>query len=138
MSGSLFATFVVVFRESLEASLILGIILTLLVRLGARRYFSHVICSAVFATVLSFVLGLWLAGLAENSQEKARQMMEGIISLAACGVLTYMFFWMEAQSRKIRSEIQTKVETALSAGDDFAIISLSFFAVLREGAETML
>lgn len=138
MSGSLFATFVVVFRESLEASLILGIILTLLVRLGARRYFSHVIGSAIFAVVLSFVLGLWLAGLAENSQEKARQIMEGVISLAACGVLTYMFFWMEAQSRKIRSKIQTKVETALSAGDDFAIISLSFFAVLREGAETML
>ncbi len=136
--GSLFATFVVVFREALEASLILGIILTVLVRLGARRYISHVLGSAVLAVILSGVAGAWLSGMANSAQEKAQEIIEGVISLAACGVLTYMFFWMERQARHIKSEIETKVEAVLSAKDDLAMISLSFFAVFREGAETVL
>lgn len=138
MSGSLFATFIVVFREALEASLILGIILTLLARLDARRYFSHVILSALAAVGLSFVAGAWLSSLADSQKEKMKQIIEGTISLVACGVLTYMFFWMEKQARLLKSEIEQKVETALTAQDDLAMISLSFFAVFREGAETML
>lgn len=136
--GAMFATFIVVFREALEASLILGIILTLLARLGAKRYFSHVIFSALVAVALSLAVGAWLSSLAESRQEKIQQIIEGTISLVACAVLTYMFFWMEKQARLIKSELEQKVETALSARDGAAMISLSFFAVFREGAETVL
>lgn len=132
------ATFLVVFREALEAGLIIGIILTVLARLGARRYFSHVIGSAVLAVGLSVGVGLWLASLADTTQEKAKQILEGVISMAACGVLTYMFFWMDRQSRRIKSEIETRVESAISSRDDWAMMTLSFVAVLREGAETVL
>jgi high-affinity iron transporter len=136
--GAVFATFIVVFREALEAGLILGIILTVLARLNGRRYFSHVLASAGAAIALSVVLGLWLSGLAEAMQDKAQEVLEGVLSLIAAGVLTYMFFWMDSQARKIKSDIESKVETAVTAKDDFAMASLAFFAVLREGAETVL
>ena len=138
MSGVVFSTFLVVFREALEASLILGIILTVLSKLGAMRYVSHVIAGVVAALVLSLGLAAWLSSLTESAQEGATPVIEGGISLVACGILTYMFFWMEKQARHLKSDIETKMEVALSARDYFAIVSLPFFSVLREGAETAL
>lgn len=136
--GAIFSTFIVVFREALEAGLILGIVLTVLLRLNAKRYFSHVLASSAAAVFLSYGLGVWLAGLTEQAQDSWAPVIEGVISLLACAVLTYMFFWMERQARFIKSEIESKMETALSKKDYFAIVSLPFFAVLREGAETVL
>lgn len=137
--GAVFATFVVVFREALEAGLIIGIILTVLARQKAHHhYFSTIIASSAAALVLSFVAGNWIAGLADSAQDKAQEIIEGAISLVAAGVLTYMFFWMERQARHLKSEIQSKVEVALSSRDYAAMVALPFFAVFREGAETVL
>src|SRR3989338_2612824 len=105
-----FPTFIVVFREALEACLILSIILTVLARLGARRYFSHVFASSAAAIALSYAAGLWLAGLTEAGQETMGPIIEGCISLLAASVLTYMFFWMERQARFFKSDIETKKE----------------------------
>jgi len=131
-------TFLVVFREALEASLIVGIILTLLSRLKAQRYFSHVFASTFAAILASVGAGFWMQALTESTQGKMEKLIEGVISLVAAGVLTYMVFWMDKQGRKIKSDIETKVETALSRNDYLAMISLPFFAVFREGAETVL
>ena len=132
------ATFLVVFREALEASLIVGIILTLLARLGARRYFSHVFGSAFAAIFASVAAGFWMVTLTQSAQGKMEKIIEGVISLAAAGILTYMVFWMDKQGRRMKSEIETRVETALSRNDYLAMIILPFFAVFREGAETVL
>lgn len=132
------ATFLVVFREALEASLIVGIILTLLLRLKAQRYFSHIFASILAAILASMGAGFWMVTLTQSAQGQAEKIIEGIISIAAAGVLTYMVFWMDKQGRKIKSDIETKVETALSRNDYLAMISLPFFAVFREGAETVL
>ncbi|HXV19321.1 MAG TPA: FTR1 family protein [Candidatus Omnitrophota bacterium] len=137
--GAVFATFVVVFREALEAGLIIGIILTVLARQKAHHhYFSTIIASSAAALVLSFVAGNWIAGLADSAQDAAKVIIEGSISLIASAVLTYMFFWMERQARHLKSEIQSKVEVALSKRDYIAMVALPFFAVFREGAETVL
>lgn len=45
---------------------------------------------------------------------------------------------MEKQARHLKSDLEVKVEAALSSKDYFAMVSLPFFAVLREGAETVL
>lgn len=138
VDGSVFATFIVVFREALEASLIVGIILTVLARLKASRYFSHIWASTALAVLASMVIGLWISGLADRAQDRMKEILEGGISLVASGVLTYMFFWMEKQARHIKPEIEQKVEGALSRNDYLAMVSLPFVAVFREGAETVL
>jgi len=138
MEGVIFSTFIVVFREALEASLIIGIILMLLYRLNAKQYISHVFAGIFAALIVSYGLGLWLSSLTESAQGNAGPAIEGVISLAACAVLTYMFFWMEKQARYLKSDIEIKMETALSKQDYLAIVSLPFISVLREGAETVL
>lgn len=136
--GTITATFLIVFREALEACLIVGIILTALARLGQKKYFPHALLSAAAAIVISVIAGFAISSATESIQGKAQEMIEGLISVAACGVLTYMVFWMSTQSRKIKSDIEMKVETAVTSGEFFAIVSLPFLSVFREGAETVL
>ncbi len=138
MEGSLVTTFLIVFREALEASLIIGIILTVLARLNQKKYFPHVIVSTFAAILMSLLAGKILITFTETVQGNAEKLIEGGISLIACGVLTYMIFWMDRQAKKIKPEIESQLEKAISKGELITIISLPFLAVFREGAETVL
>jgi len=132
------AVFLVVFREALEAGLIIGIILTALYKLEQTRFVPHVLLSILAAVGLSVFAGFGLMSLTEAAQGNAEKLIEGFISIAACGVLTYMIFWMEEESRHIKSRVEQRVEEAATKGEIFVFISLPFLAVLREGAETVL
>lgn len=137
-SAAVTATLVVVFRETLEAGLIVGIILTVLHRLGAMRHAPRVWGAVALAVAASFLAG-WLLGLlTESTREGWEVAIEGVISLVACAVLTHMVFWMDRQAKRIRPEIETKVEAAVTKQDLLAIALLPFLAVFREGAETVL
>ena len=136
--GTVTATLVVVFRETLEAGLIVGIILTVLHRLQAMRYVPRVWTGVALALAASVLAG-WTLGFATKAvQGQWETAIEGVISLVACGVLTHMIFWMERQAKRIRPEIETRVEAAVSRQDLIAIGLLPFLAVFREGAETAL
>ncbi len=138
MSGTITATFLIVFREALEASLVVGIIMTVLARLKQNRYFPLVIGSSLTAIAASFLAGFGLMMLTGKMRGRTEEMIEGSVTVVACAVLTYMVFWMDTQSKKIKPEIEAKVEKAVSKGEVFAIIALPFLAVIREGAETVL
>jgi high-affinity iron transporter len=57
---------------------------------------------------------------------------------AAAGILTWMVFWMSAQSRKVKPELEAGVaESALGTGAG-ALFWLAFVAVVREGLELAL
>jgi high-affinity iron transporter len=49
-----------------------------------------------------------------------------------------MVLWMQRQSRRIKGELEQKVDAALSHGQTFALAGLAFVTVLREGLETAL
>lgn len=136
--GSLIATFMVVFRESLEASLIVGIVLTVLARLKQNRYFPHILASSGLAVLASVLAGFLLMSLTSKVRGRWEEFIEGIISLAACGVLTYMIFWMDRQAKRIKPQIEARVEEVVSRGELFSLVLLPFLAVFREGAETVL
>lgn len=136
--AAIFATFIIVFRETLEAGLIVGIILTVLDRLGALRHARHVWSGVVAAVAASAAAWGLLAGATQSAQGQWEQIIEGLISLAACGVLTYMVFWMDRQAKQIRPHIEHEVEVAVGQRTLMAMFMLSFVAVFREGAETAL
>ena len=136
--GTIFTTFVIVFREALEASLIVGIILTVLARMNQKKYFPHVFASSALAIGISIVAGFALLRLTESAQGDWSKIIEGGISLLACCILTYMVFWMDTQARNIKPEIESQLETAISQKEYWTILTLPFLAIFREGAETVL
>jgi high-affinity iron transporter len=50
-------------------------------------------------------------------------------------VLTWVIFWMNRQARNLNQNLEADVRTATSDQGRWALFSLAFFAVLREGIE---
>lgn len=138
MQATIGATFLIVFRETLEAGLIIGAILTVLSRLNARQYFVHIFVSTALAILASIGAAWGIELLTSSVRGQYVKIVEGAVSLLACGVLTYMILWMAKQSRRIKSDIESKLTEAVSGKDLFVMISLPFISVFREGVETVL
>ena len=131
------ASFVIALREGIEAALIVSIILAYLKQLGATDRTRLVWWGTLLAAGLSALIGAALFAADTGFSGRGEELFEGVVTLAAVGVLTWMIFWMRRQGARIRTELHEKVDTALVAGG-LAMAGLAFFAVLREGIETAL
>lgn len=132
------SSFFIAFREGLEAFLVIGIIISYLVKIGEKKYVKHVIYGTVFAIVLSIGIAYIFQLLLGGFEGKVEKIFEGIVMLLAVVVLTYMIFWMNRQAKSIRSDIEVSVEKAVDKGRVFSLLFLGFIVVFREGAETVL
>ena len=131
------AAFIIALREGIEAALIVSIVLAYLNQLG-RSDRSHLVWWGTgLAVALSAILGTIIFSVGAEFEGTAEEVFEGLVTLTAVGVLTWMIFWMRRQGARLKSELQQKVDTALTAGG-LALAAIAFFAVLREGVETAL
>jgi high-affinity iron transporter len=126
------------FREGLEAALILGIVFGVLRRVGRTDQSRIVWLGAGLAGLSSLAAGLGLHALGLSFEGEAEQIFEGLAMLLAAGVLTWMIFWMARQGRSVQTELERDVRQAALGGGRWALFSLAFIAVLREGIELVL
>jgi high-affinity iron transporter len=131
------AALLITLREGLEAALIISIILAYLRHLGRTDQRPVVWWGAGLAMAASLVAGWVIFQVAGGLDEEAEEIFEGLVTLSAVGVLTWMIFWMRRQGVRIKSELQERVDVALLGGG-IALASLAFVVVLREGLETAL
>ncbi|HYG72560.1 MAG TPA: iron uptake transporter permease EfeU [Actinomycetota bacterium] len=131
------AAFIIALREGIEAALIVSILLAYLKQLQRTDRSKLVWWGTVLALAVSIAAGTLIFVVGGEFEGTAEQVFEGLVTLSAVVVLTWMIFWMRRQGARIKSELQEKVDTALVAGG-FALAALAFFAVLREGIETAL
>lgn len=131
------AAFIIALREGIEAALIVSIVLAYLKQLGRTDRSRLVWLGTALAVLLSAATGTVIFAVGADFEGTAEQVFEGLVTLTAVCVLTWMIFWMRRQGARIKSELQHKVDTALVAGG-LALAALAFFAVLREGVETAL
>jgi high-affinity iron transporter len=132
------ASFLIVAREGLEAALIVGIILSVLRKLGQSQLGRPVWVGVLAAFLVSLAAGLALNALGVAFEGRGEQIFEGVTMLLAAGVLTWMIFWMQRQGRRIQAELELDVRRAVSAGSAWGLFGLAFVAVVREGIETVL
>jgi high-affinity iron transporter len=132
------ASFVITFREALEAALMIGIIAAYLAKMGRRDLNKHLYLGAGTAIIASVVVSLLFMTIYGGLVGRAEKIFEGGASLTAVAVLTYMIFWMARNSKHIKGELQEKIHLSISKGQVFGIALLAFVAVFREGVETVL
>jgi high-affinity iron transporter len=131
------AAFVVALREGIEAALIVSIILAYLRQIERSDRAVLVWWGTGSAIAVSAIVGTMIFVVGAEFEGRAEEIFEGLVTLTAVGVLTWMIFWMRRQGARIKGELQDKVDTALMTGG-FALAALAFVAVLREGVETAL
>lgn len=125
-------------REGLEAFLIVGILIGYLTKVNRPHFKIHVWIGTVAALILSTLLAIFFQLIAFQFEGTAAELFEATVALLAVGVLTWMVLWMQRQSRSIKGELEHKADAAISGGQAFALGSLAFVSVFREGVETAL
>ena len=131
------AELIIVFREVLEASLIIGILYTYLKKSDNQDSIKMLwggVGLAVFISIIASILFQIIAGGFEGSASK---IFEGIVMIIASIVLTTMIIWM-AQNKNISEDLKNKAKESLSSGLKYGIFTLAFVAVFREGVEIIL
>jgi high-affinity iron transporter len=133
------AAFLITLREGLEAALIVGIVLSVLRRLDRSERAPAVWWGVLVAILASVAGGIALNALGVAFEGRGEEIFEGVAMLVAAGVLTWMIFWMQRQSRGIKTSLEGEVKLATATGtSNWALFSLAFVAVVREGIETVL
>ena len=133
------SSFGLMLREGLEAILILGALVTMLMKMGAghRKRDIHIGAgAAILASLLTAVVLTTLIRLTPGKQEA----LEGITMMIAVVMLFYVSYWLLSKMEVGRWNrfVKGKVEDALSSGSALALASVAFLAVYREGFETVL
>ncbi len=133
-------SFLVTSRETLEASLVVGIVLAYLNKTNNQNYRKTVYYGIAFGILASILATLIFTFFADGFEGAAEQIFEGITMLVGAFLLTTMIFWM-MQQRHIAKEIEGKVESHLMNTPLFShigIFMIIFIAIIREGIETVI
>lgn len=138
MFEGLIPSLLITFREALEAALIVAIMVTYLKKVGKGELARYAYLGSGAAVVISLVLGVAIQMVYGGMSKVTAELFEGVASLTAVVVLTYMIFWMTKHSKNIRGGLEEKIDIAVSKGELYSIASLAFVAVFREGLETVL
>ncbi|HEV2451652.1 MAG TPA: FTR1 family protein [Streptosporangiaceae bacterium] len=132
------ATLVIFLRESVEASMIIAILLAYLNRLGRRDRFRDVFAGVGAALVLATAGGVVAYVTIHNyAGSRVQTIFETVTYLVAAAVLTYMTFWMRDHARGLSAELRARAEAALDGKARLGIGLLAFQAVGREGLESV-
>ena len=130
-------SFIILFRETLEVALVIGIVLGYLVRSGQNMYKRSVylgLAAGVGASALGALAFQLLAG---GFSGRAEEIFEGITMLAGALLLTTLILWMIRKSAQAE-ELERKVADRLSGTRKAGLFLLIFFSVLREGIESVI
>ena len=126
---------VLAFRESLEAVLIVGIILTTLTRQNKQGLKPYVIVGALTGIIISILAGAVLFLSAQGLEEETMELFEGGMMLVASGLIAYFVIWMAQQNQNISASITSSVsKTSTGLG----LAGLAFLGVFREGLELVI
>jgi high-affinity iron transporter len=131
------ANYLIGLREGLEASLVVSILATFLVKAGHRDRLRLVwagVVAALGVAAVAWGLLQFVTSLTAKSFT-TQETVGGVMSIVAVGFVTWMIFWMRKASRSIAKELRQRMGEALEIGSR-AVVLLAFLAVFRESIET--
>ena len=132
-------SFLIILREGFEAILVIGAIVTFLIKTGNRNRLRAIWTGVGFALAASAATAIVLNTIL-SAVPASREIIEGVTLLLAVGVLFSVSYWLisKVEAAKWQQFIKEKVNAALEHGGGRALTFVAFLAVYREGAETAL
>lgn len=129
----------IIWRESVEALLVIGILNAWLARQsdiasrGRLFLWAGVACGLLLATVL----GVIFVAFGEAISDDAQQAYQTGAVLVAAALIIQMVFWMRRHGRTLKRELETSLQNAASRSSWWSVFILAMIAVAREGSETV-
>ena len=127
--------FIIVFREVLEASLVVGIIYLLLEKSNLKDHFKKLWLGVGAAIAASIAVG-YLVILAKNSlgNNSTQALFEGVFLYLTAFLIWYVIFWL-SKNVSDKKELESSTLNAIKISS-WGVFFVVFFAILREGFET--
>lgn len=137
VSSQLFGSLLIGLREGLETAIVVTILIAFLVKSDRRDALKWVWLGV--AGAIAMTIGVFLTiQLSENTiSGLAAEAIAGVASLVAVIIVTTMVLWMRKAAATISGDLRGDMTRALETGG-WAVATLAFLAVGREGVETAL
>ncbi|WP_342165641.1 FTR1 family iron permease [Methylobacterium sp. SD21] len=136
--GSTFLqAFTILFREGLEALLIVSALAAFLRRAGAGERIASVYAGAGAAVIASAGMA-WVFWTYFDGNHS--DLFEAAVMIAAAALMFYMSGWLFVRQdpKAWQADLDRLARRALGAGTVLSLAGIAFLAVFREGAETIL
>jgi high-affinity iron transporter len=128
----------IVWRESAEAILVIGIVYAWLQRqpdaASGRRYLWAGITAGV---ALALVLAATMLGIAHFLADETLDWFQVAIMFIAAALITQMVFWMRRHGRTLQRDLETRMRQNADAANWWGVAIVVALAIGRETAETV-
>lgn len=128
---------IVVFREILEISLILGILTAATKDIDGRA--KWILSGLALGIAGSFALAFSTDKISDSLDGMGQEFFNGLILIAASAMIGWTVLWMQKHARSISSELK-RLSNSVREGKKplYVLLIVVFFSVLRESAEIVL
>ena len=130
-------SFVIVFREVLEAAIIIGVVLA--ATKGVPKRNQYIGAGVAVGVVLSVVLAFFTDNITDSLEGMGQEVLNAGIMLSAAVLIGWAVVWFKVHAKEViikAKDVGTKVSEGLSPLHMLTIVV--GLSVLREGAETVL
>ena len=131
------ASFLITLRETIEAALIVGILLVYVSKIGRREFKKQIWIGTAVGVLLS-ILAAVIFQLVLGGFESYEEIFEGFAMVFASVLLTWMIIWMMKTGRNMQKNLENKIEFSIKEQQKYGLLTLALISVLREGIETAL
>ena len=131
----------ILLREGVEALLIVLALVSSLKAANQKKGLRWVYAGAAAGILASVIIAFMLQALFPAvSSGTNREILEGFVGIFAVVMMIGIGFWLHSKSslKSWKNYIDRKMDIVLSTGSFISMFVLSFLAVFREGAETIL
>ncbi|MFG1784823.1 iron uptake transporter permease EfeU [Rhodococcus oryzae] len=137
VATQLFGSGLIGLREGLETGIVVMILVAFLVKSDRRDALKWVWLGVAAAVAMVAIIFVAIHFGTSTVTGMAAELISGLASLVAVVIVTAMILWMRKAAASISGHLRAGLSKALAVGP-FAVASMAFFAVGREGVETAL
>ncbi|MGO1768043.1 MAG: FTR1 family iron permease, partial [Advenella sp.] len=128
----------IVWRESVEALLVVGILYTWLrASASGRRGLPWLWGGVAAGLLLAVALALVFMGVSTWLSDTGQEWFQAIMALLACGLVVQMVLWMKKHGPRLKTELVSDASVNVERNSWWGLLVLVMIAVAREGSETV-
>ena len=140
-SYNAFDAMLILLREGVEALLIVMALVTTLkaakMRKGLKWIYGGASAGIVASLLIAYILQIAFPAVTSGTN---REIIEGVVGIFAVIMMILIGIWLHSKSsvKKWNTFMESQMQTVTKTGSFLSMFALSFLAVFREGAETVL
>ncbi|WP_100159294.1 FTR1 family iron permease [Proteus columbae] len=128
----------VVWRESFEALLVVGIIYAWIKRSPTpQQGMKYLWGGVVFGLFLAIILALSIYGVFSSLEDIWQSLFMIAMEILACVLIVQMVYWMNGQGKSLKANIENELTQKTQQQSAWGILLIIAIAIAREGSEVV-